>query len=313
MSRNRRLKIENAEVWYHVSARASALKGEYPLAKPMMAEKLQSLIEFYTSVYFCSTAAFNILGNHYHLNVRFDRPREVDRGDLERRAAMIYPGKAGLRKVASWTDEDWQKFRDRLFNLSELMRNVQGIFATWYNRTLGRRGRFWAERFKSVILGDERAVLDCILYVELNAVRAGLVIRPEDWRQSSLHHREIGKLEWLMPLTEVLSCASGSEALVAYRSLVYHRGAVPTKPGQASISPELLEQEAARGFATSGTFRRRFRHFSEGVAIGSRTMIVELLGDLRKSGQYLRRRHPISKLGGLHHVLREQRRQRSPT
>ena len=40
-------------------------------------------------------------------------------------------------------------------------------------------GFFGADRFKSTLLEDDRALLDCMLYVELNAVRAGLVERPD--------------------------------------------------------------------------------------------------------------------------------------
>ncbi len=50
------------------------------------------------------------------------------------------------------------------------MGNVQSAFARWYNKTYQRRGRFWADRFKSVYLETTQAVQDCLLYVELNPV-----------------------------------------------------------------------------------------------------------------------------------------------
>ena len=58
---------------------------------------------------------------------------------------------------------------------------------------------FWAERFKSVLLGGPRALLTCLVYVELNAVRAGIVNSPEDYRYCGLHHYVAGGriLEWL--------------------------------------------------------------------------------------------------------------------
>ena len=102
-------------------------------------------------------------------------------------------------------------------------------------------------------------------------------------------------------------------SLAEYRSLVYHRGAVPTKPGQAAFSQEFLEREAARGFATSGAFGRRLRHISEGLIIATRTTILEFAADRRQLGQFPYRKDPIAKLGGLHWVLKEQYRQRSPT
>ena len=48
----------------------------------------------------------------------------------------------------------------------------------------GWRGHLWQGRFSSFIL-DERYLLACTRYVELNPVRAGLVEKSEDWPWSS--------------------------------------------------------------------------------------------------------------------------------
>ena len=48
----------------------------------------------------------------------------------------------------------------------------------------GWRGHLWQGRFASFIM-DERYLLACTKYVELNPVRAGLVKRPQDWPWSS--------------------------------------------------------------------------------------------------------------------------------
>jgi len=46
------------------------------------------------------------------------------------------------------------------------------------------RGHLWQSRFASFPM-DEDHLLACARYVELNPVRAGLVVRPEQWRWSS--------------------------------------------------------------------------------------------------------------------------------
>ncbi len=121
------------------------------------------------------------------------------------------------------------------------MRNIQAAFARWYNRNYRRRGRFWADRFKSTLLGDKAAVLDCMLYVELNPVRAGLVERPEEWTGSSIFLRETGKDEWLAPVSQFVDQRTKKKALEEFRQLLYYRGSVPTKEGQAAIPQEILE------------------------------------------------------------------------
>jgi hypothetical protein len=219
----------------------------------------------------------------------------------------MYPSKASQAAIELWSDEDWEHYRQRLFDVSEFMRNIQSGFARWYNRNYQRRGRFWADRFKSVYLADQQALLDCMLYVELNPVRADLVERPEDWKGSSLTLRELGKDGWLAPLTDFLDQPTKTKALIEYRERLYYRGAVPTKEGQKAISQKVLDLEIARGFAVQGMYRRRLGYFVDGLAIGTGSFIRDQLARLREEGQYLRRKHPIPQLGGIHQSLREQR------
>jgi len=219
----------------------------------------------------------------------------------------MYPSKTSHRQIEEWSKEKWEHFRQRLFDVSELMRNVQSRFARWYNQSNNRRGRFWADRFKSVHLENKDAVLDCMLYVELNPLRAGLVDRPEEWRGSSIFLRDIGKADWLIPLSEILDQPDEEKALVEYRERMYHRGRVPTKQGQAAISQEVLDREIARGFAKSGVYRKRLAYFVDGLAVGTEQFLRDQLARMRENGQYLRRRNPIPQLGGVHMSLREQR------
>ncbi len=69
----------------------------------------------------------------------------------------------------------------------------------------------------------------------------------------------------------------------------------------------MLDQEIARGFVTRGLYRKRLAYFVDGLAIGSEAFIRDQLARLREEGQYLRRRHPIPQLGGIHLSIREQR------
>jgi REP element-mobilizing transposase RayT len=269
--------------------------------------RLIQLIKHFSAIYFCEVAAFCVMGNHYHLIVRFDAHRPVSRRGLRAKTRLMYPSRAGQAELDMWSDEKWEHYRRRLFDVSEYMRNIQAAFARWYNLKYRRRGRFWADRFKSVYLQDEQAVLDCMLYVELNPVRAGLVQRPEEWHGASLFLREIGRDHWLAPLSGFFEQATTEEALRGYLERLYYRGNVPTKPGQKAISQAVLDKEIARGFASRGLYRRRLGYFVDGLAIGTEMFIRDQLARLREEGQYLRRKHPIPQLGGIHLSLREQR------
>jgi hypothetical protein len=243
------------------------------------------------------------MGNHYHVVVRFDAARQMDQAELRRRALALYPKSQEL--LATWTEDKWQRFNRRLFDVSELMRNVQQSFTKWFNKRFDRRGRLWADRFKSTLLEPGRSVVDCMLYVDLNPVRAGLVQRPEDHLGTSIYYRSTKKGRWLAPLKQLVGEESGSSAMRTYRSLLYHRGAVPTKLQHAKIPQAILDAEIARGFDTRGIYTKRLRYFVDGIAVGSATFVQKHLSLLCERGQYLRRQHPVIQ----HDVatLREQR------
>ena len=307
MPRMARIKDSTRSSWYHLYARVAGPRDHRPLAEPGARDALLRILRRYTAVYFCRVAGFSIMGNHYHLVLGFDADRKVPRHELWRRARLMYPSQRDRSRLESWSDDDWERYRRRLFDVSELMRNVQAAFARWYNDTHDRRGRFWADRFHSTLLESDRALLDCLLYVELNPVRAGLVDRPEAWHASSARLRAEGLDGWLLPLEQLLGAPSRDLALEEHRQLLYHRGAVPTRPGQAAIPVQVLEREVARGFGERGVFRRRLRYFVDGLVVGSEAFVREQLERLRAAGRYRRRRHPVPQLGGAHHSLREQR------
>lgn len=307
MARVARFKILNNDAWYHLYSRIAGRRDHYPLSEEASSRKLIGTFEHFSSIYFCDVASFSVMGSHYHFVIRFEAPRSVEKDELRARARLMYPSKTSQQRIDEWTEVEWDHFRQRLFDVSELMRNIQSGYARWYNQNNNRRGRFWADRFKSVYLENEDAVLDCMLYVELNPVRAGLVDRPDDWRGSSIFLRDIGKADWLMPLSEILDQPSEEKALVEFRERLYHRGRVPAKAGQMAISQEVLDQEAARGFATRGLYRKRLAYFVDGLAVGTEQFLRDQIARMRENGQYLRRRNPIPHLGGIHLSLREQR------
>jgi REP element-mobilizing transposase RayT len=307
MARLARFKVEGGEGWYHLHARAAARSGEYPLEEAGCKRRLIALVRHFGRAYACRPAALCVMGNHWHLVVGFDAPEELSRSELMRRARIFYPGRAGRELLESWGPEQWERFARRIYDVSELMRNVQAAFARWYNRTFDRVGRFWADRFKSTVLEDERAVLDAMLYVELNPVRAGLVERPEDYQASSCFLREIGDAGWLVKTREVLEFPGEKQARAEYRHLLYWRGNVPTREGQARIPEGVAARESERGFSRRGAFLKRIRYFSDGLAIGGEVFVRQQLTRLRRQGVYRRRCRPIPQGESPHFSLREQR------
>jgi hypothetical protein len=277
---------------YHLRGQTAGPLGDYPLLDPEVAQKLEDLVRHYTSVYCCEPAAFQIMGDHYHLEVWFEAYRELPREELEELAERFYAGNVD-QPYRRWKDVDWLRFNRRLFNVSELMRNVQSAFARWYNRRERRRGPVWAGRFRST---RSDSLLETVYYIELNPVRAGLTRRPELAPHGSCRLRHLGQDDWLLPLEVLMGTATREEAEQQYWVQLYWRGTRSSKEGDAVLAPEVAAavQAAmqARGIERGGGLQRQ-PVWSRGEAVGSRKLVAARLDQLIRSGHYGAHREPI--------------------
>lgn len=306
MPRRARQKSEQG-AFYHLLNRVAGDPSYFPFHHRGVARKFLSLFQFYLRLYCCRLASFQLMGNHYHSVVHFEAWRPLTAEELQQRARLRF-GRLWRQKTRSWNASHWQRFNRDLFDVSCFMHHVNGEFAKWFNRRYARRGPFWADRFKNPQLLDPHAVQSGILYSELNAVRAGLVKRPEQYRWGSAYWRWTRrKIDGLIPLEELFPPEAGIDSFRLYRALLYHRGAVATKPTQGLIPPELAQREAEHGFVQPGMLRRRLRFLTDGLALGGREPVQALLQRYRQEGLYRRRKHPIPQLPGLLFSLREQR------
>lgn len=70
-------------------------------------------------------------------------------------------------------------------DLSKIMQRLTLANTWYYNKKYGSVGHIWQGRFKNPLIDKDEYFLQCGLYIELNAVRAGLVEKAEDWRWCS--------------------------------------------------------------------------------------------------------------------------------
>lgn len=74
-----------------------------------------------------------------------------------------------------------------------LMKNLGQRYVQYINRTYRRSGTLWEGRFRSCLTQSEEYVLACYRYIELNPVRADMVIHPRDYRWSSYNANAEGR------------------------------------------------------------------------------------------------------------------------
>ena len=142
---------------------------------------------------------YAVMDNHFHLLIQVPVREDIGEAELLRRLALIYKDRDWDRVYgeyerirdsgsASWMKEWMRGYTYRMYDLSEFMKTLKLRYTIWYNKNhAGRKGTLWSDRFRSVLVEplrntSGRAALAMIAtYIELNAVRAGIVEKPGDY------------------------------------------------------------------------------------------------------------------------------------
>jgi putative transposase len=74
-----------------------------------------------------------------------------------------------------------------------MMQSVARRYVRYFNREYRRSGTLWEGRFKSSLVQSETYLLQCQRYIELNPVRAGMVLDPAQYVWSSYQCHSLGK------------------------------------------------------------------------------------------------------------------------
>lgn len=88
-------------------------------------------------------------------------------------------------------------------SLPGMMQTLGRRYVRHFNATQGRSGTLWEGRYKSALVQTERYLLACMVYIDLNPVRSGLVAQAQDYPWSSHGHYaglRIDKLVSVHPL-----------------------------------------------------------------------------------------------------------------
>jgi putative transposase len=261
-------------------------------------EKFRTLMRMQENFTGCRAISYCLMDNHFHLLLEVPPMAEggISDEELLKRLSAIY-GDAFVAVVAQelvdartavYTSEAGmteavaaihKRFSYRMQDLAEFMKGLLQRFSQWFNRAHSRSGTLWEDRFKSVIVEDGVAARTISAYIDLNPVRAGMVMDPADYRWSS--YGEAGK--W-------------AEVSRLYRRMMGL--AIGRKPGHAEVSKsakelgqttkntaELLESEdnetALKDLGMAKMLRCRIRYFSAGAVIGSKEFVNEAFASAR--------------------------------
>jgi len=76
--------------------------------------------------------------------------------------------------------------------ISKLIQMIGRYYVQYFNHKYQRTGTLWEGRYKASLIDTERYLLTCYRYIELNPVRANMVVHPADYPWSSYSCNALG-------------------------------------------------------------------------------------------------------------------------
>ena len=182
---------------------------------------VENRLLFLGSVFAIDICAYAVMSNHTHVVLHIDKAfaQSWSTEDVLKRWHRLSKGtvltnrylnaieRSTLSDAEIRTVENTASiYRERLYDISWFMRLLNEYIARQANKEDKCTGRFWEGRFKSQALLDETALAACMVYVDLNPIRAGLAKTPEHSAHTSIfmrikaarHNRQPKKLRPLM-------------------------------------------------------------------------------------------------------------------
>jgi putative transposase len=259
---------------------------------------------------------FAILDNHFHLLVRV--PKGV--GDLSdevllERARLIYGNERkrqplsmhriglALRAEGEVRGRMRELLMARMGSLPMFVKLLKQRFSIIYNREHDRLGTLWEERYHSVLVEDSAAALRAVgAYIDLNAVRAGVVEDPKDYRWSGYGEaagsRGGVKGYALFVYLAGKHAETAEQVAAAYRRYLYVSGGVSGK-GKAFTPEAIAAVVKAGGELTAAQLLRcRLRYMTRGAVIGTKAFVGKWTRRIRGKANVAESASPDALLAG---------------
>ncbi len=182
----------NITSYYHIinrCVRRAFLCGDDPLTQRNYDHRkawMVDRIRYLSSIFAIDICAYAVMSNHYHIVVKL-HPQSANDWSFDeviQRWRQLFSGKPlvnrylrGESLTAAERDalcDHVELLRRRLTDLSWFMKCLNERIARDANLEDRCSGAFWEGRFKSYPLCDMAALLNCMVYVDLNPVRANV-------------------------------------------------------------------------------------------------------------------------------------------
>ena len=165
-------------------------------------EWVRSRLEELAGIFAIEVLGYALMGNHMHLVIRTRPDVVADWSDdqVALRWWTLFPQRRKPSGAPEQpTSEELNHIKNnatgladkrrRLVSVSWFMKCVSEPIAKRANREDEVTGHFWEARYKAQPLLDETAIAGCMVYVDLNPIRAAVAQTPETSEFTSLHDR----------------------------------------------------------------------------------------------------------------------------
>lgn len=129
--------------------------------------------------------------------------------------------------------------------LGQLMKRLAGRQTRYHNALEGRSGTLWESRYKSSPVDTDSYLLACARYIELNPVRARMIIDPQEYPWSSCgSHLGVTDCEWL-DIDPCYSALGDTEVQRQERYQEFLHAAIP--PGEWALIRSAVQRGQLTG------------------------------------------------------------------
>lgn len=93
------------------------------------------------------------------------------------------------------------------------MQLIAGRTAQEYNQRKNRNGAFWEDRYHVTLIDNDDHLNQCMTYIDMNMVRAGVVSHPKEWEYCGFYEMVTGKKRFMLLNVQMLLATFAQESL----------------------------------------------------------------------------------------------------
>lgn len=143
--------------------------------------------------------------------------------------------------------------KDRM-TIPKAVQLTAGRIAQEYNQRKNRKGAYWEDRYHATAIETGRHLLRCLVYIDLNMVRAGVISHPTEWSFGGYNEIQSPRRKSILINYEKLADLSGCDSYTSFQNL--HRNLV-----NDALETDKIKREA---------------RWSQSIAVGEKQFVADI-------------------------------------